>query len=73
VKDPWDVQVIEVIDRYLSELVPAHSAMQVACEQTCLNLARLFLASMLVLFKANTLVELEQREAELEDLSEEVC
>jgi len=26
---------------------------------------------MLVLFKANTLVELEQREAELEDLSEE--
>jgi len=24
--------VIEVIDRYLSELVPAQSAMQVACE-----------------------------------------
>jgi len=24
--DPWDVQVIEVIDRYLSELVPQSSA-----------------------------------------------
>jgi segregation and condensation protein A len=46
--------------------------MQVACEADLSQSGQAFLsASMLVLFKANTLVELEQREAELEDLSEE--
>ncbi len=68
--DPWDVQVIEVIDRYLSELIPTQSAMQVACEVDLSQSGQAFLsASMLVLFKANTLVELEQSEADLEDLS----
>ncbi len=30
--DPWDVQVIDVIDRYLSKLISAESATQAAYE-----------------------------------------
>lgn len=58
--DPWDVHVIEVIDRYLSELVPAHEVAPGACEADLSQSGQAFLsASMLVLFKANTLGELE--------------
>jgi len=68
--DPWDVQVIDVIDRYLSKLVPAEEATQAAREADLSQSGQAFLsASMLVLFKANTLVELEQSEADLEELS----
>lgn len=64
--DPWDVQVIDVIDRYLSKLVPAEEATQAAREADLSQSGQAFLsASMLVLFKANTLVELEAHEAEL--------
>ena len=71
--DPWDVQVIEVLDRYLSEFLLAQEAMQLACEADLSQSGQAFLsASMLVLFKANTL-ELEQREAsELELSTEEI-
>ncbi len=70
--DPWDVQVIEVIDRYLSEFLLAQEAMQLACVADLSQSGQAFLsASMLVLFKANTLVELEQREADLELLAED--
>jgi len=64
--DPWDVQVIDVIDRYLSKLVPAQSATQAAYEADLSQSGQAFLsASMLVLFKANTLVETEQKETDL--------
>jgi len=57
--DPWDVQVIEVIDRYLSELVPAEIASSGAWEADLSQSGQAFLsASMLVLFKAKTLIEL---------------
>lgn len=65
--DPWDVQVIEVIDRFLSELVSAQSATKSAYEADLSQSGQAFLsASMLVLFKANTLLELESPEAEPE-------
>lgn len=58
--DPWDVQVIDVIDRYLSKLVLAQSATQAGYEADLSQSGQAFLsASMLVLFKANTLVAIE--------------
>lgn len=58
--DPWDVQVIDVIDRYLSKLVLAQSATQAAYEADLSQSGQAFLsASMLVLFKANTLIAIE--------------
>jgi len=57
--DPWDVQVIEVIDRYLSQLVLTEEAYPGAGEADLSQSGQAFLsASMLVLFKANTLVEM---------------
>ncbi len=65
--DPWDVQVIEVIDRYLSKLFSADETTQAAREANLSQSGQAFLsASMLVLFKAKTLIELEQREADLD-------
>lgn len=64
--DPWDVQVIDVIDRYLSKLILAESATQAAYEADLSQSGQAFLsASMLVLFKANTLVEIEPPETAL--------
>lgn len=58
--DPWDVQVIEVIDRYLSEIISAEETTQSACEANLSQSGQAFLlASLLVLFKANTLTQLE--------------
>jgi segregation and condensation protein A len=58
--DPWDVQVIDVIDRYLSKLISTQEATQADREADLSQSGQAFLsASMLVLFKANTLVELE--------------
>lgn len=65
--DPWDVQVIEVIDRYLSEIVLAHEASLGTCEAGLSQSGQAFLsASMLVLFKANTLVDLESPAGDLD-------
>jgi segregation and condensation protein A len=65
--DPWDVQVIDVIDRYLSEVFAADKVAQTATEADLSQSGQAFLsASMLVLFKANTLVELEFQQAELD-------
>jgi len=65
--DPWDVQVIDVIDRYLSEVLAADEIAQTATEADLSQSGQAFLsASMLVLFKANTLVELEFQQAELQ-------
>ena len=55
--DPWDVQVIEVIDRYLGAFMPIQEAAQATCEADLSQSGQAFLsASMLVLFKANTLL-----------------
>lgn len=57
--DPWDVQVIEVIDRYLSEIISAQEIAHSSCEANLSQSGQAFLlASLLVLFKANTLSEL---------------
>lgn len=69
--DPWDVQVIDVIDRYLSKLVTAESATQAAYEADLSQSGQAFLsASMLVLFKANTLIEIEEKETDLASLED---
>ncbi|MCC5607607.1 segregation/condensation protein A [Nostoc sp. CHAB 5834] len=55
--DPWDVQVIEVIDRYLELMAP--EAIERGYESDLSQSGQAFLsASMLVLFKANTLMQL---------------
>ncbi len=70
--DPWDVQVIEVIDRYLSTL--ALSDTESGGHDTDLSQSgQAFLwASMLVLLKADTIVHLQEPEPELPETEEEV-
>lgn len=66
--DPWDVQVIEVIDRYLIKLLANQETLPSAYETDLSQSGQAFLsASMLVLFKANTLSALELNPVE-EDL-----
>jgi segregation and condensation protein A len=70
--DPWDVQVIEVIDRYLSELITAQEAAVGAFEADLSQSGQAFLsASMLVLFKANTLASLESPPDDLDPSQED--
>ncbi len=58
--DPWDVQVIEVIDRYLSKLAQVHEAGRVEREAALSETGQAFLyASMLVLLKADALARSE--------------
>ncbi|MBW4486699.1 MAG: segregation/condensation protein A [Trichocoleus desertorum ATA4-8-CV12] len=71
--DPWDVQVIEVIDRFLSELTPSDTVeISRATYQSDLSRSgQAFLyASMLVLLKADTLVRAESSEVEVLDEGE---
>ncbi|HEY9751179.1 MAG TPA: segregation/condensation protein A, partial [Allocoleopsis sp.] len=66
--DPWDVQVIEVIDRFLSELTPSDTTemSRATYEADLSRSGQAFLyASMLVLLKADTLVRAESSEAEV--------
>ena len=70
--DPWDVQVIEVIDRYLSEIISVGEITPSSYEENLSQSGQAFLlASLLVLFKANTLTELasppEEQELSQED------
>ncbi|CCH67307.1 hypothetical protein RINTHH_11520 [Richelia intracellularis HH01] len=68
--DPWDVKVIEVIDRYL-ELMGGESSPR-GYESDLSQSGQAFLsASMLVLFKANSLVELQSAAEEIEVLAED--
>lgn len=70
--DPWDVQVIDVIDRFLQD-IEINSA--VYGEKGLSHSGQAFLwASMLVLLKANTLEELttEEIESEIEILESEI-
>ncbi|MDF5711608.1 MAG: ScpA family protein [Nostoc sp. S4] len=63
--DPWDVQVIEVIDRYLELMAP--QTITKGYEADLSQSGQAFLsASMLVLFKANTLMQLSTVENQQE-------
>jgi segregation and condensation protein A len=63
--DPWDVQVVEVIDRYIELMAPEKR--RKGYETDLSQSGQAFLsASMLVLFKANTLMELHSAEDELD-------
>lgn len=66
--DPWDVQVIDVIDQFLSELGLAGDSDQVLKEADLPQSGQTFLwASKLVLLKADTLESLTAIEAEVQD------
>lgn len=68
--DPWDVKVIDVIDRFLSQLKPLQTveAGRAPYEADLSESGQAFLyASMLVLLKADTLARTTQDEAPLED------
>ncbi|WP_066382512.1 MULTISPECIES: segregation/condensation protein A [unclassified Anabaena] len=65
--DPWDVQVIEVIDNYLELMTPKTTARGYEADLSQSGQAFLS-ASMLVLYKANTLMQLSTATDELEDV-----
>lgn len=68
--DPWDVKVIEVIDRFLSELAPVVDGRE-PYEKNLSSSGQAFLyASMLVLLKADSLVQAETAPADAELLDE---
>lgn len=74
--DPWDVKVIEVIDRFLAELgslqLPQSGQERTAYEANLSQSGQAFLyASMLVLLKADTLARIEAEEEEEEPFAEE--
>ncbi|BAY22843.1 chromosome segregation and condensation protein ScpA [Calothrix sp. NIES-2100] len=70
--DPWDVQVIEVIDRYLELMAPESTARGYEADLSQSGQAFLS-ASMLVLFKANTLMQLQSAaDEQAETLDEEL-
>lgn len=74
--DPWDVKVIDVIDRFLSSLreqaIPQQVGMRSQYEASLSESGQAFLyASMLVLLKADTLVRAAEMEAEEELLDPE--
>ncbi|KGF73025.1 hypothetical protein DO97_03010 [Neosynechococcus sphagnicola sy1] len=71
--DPWNVQVIEVIDRYLSQIPPSHTQASREAELSQSGQAFLY-ASMLVLLKAESLVRLDTESpgSDLEDFLEEI-
>ncbi|QZZ20313.1 segregation/condensation protein A [Leptothermofonsia sichuanensis E412] len=67
--DPWDVKVIDVIDRFLSELTPQNVAGK-PYEATLSQSGQAFLyASMLVLLKAESLsqTEVEEETSEMQE------
>ncbi|EFA72657.1 segregation/condensation protein A [Cylindrospermopsis raciborskii CENA303] len=69
--DPWDVEVVKVIDRYLEFMSP--QTITQGYESDLHQSGQAFLsASMLVLFKANTLMELSRIDSEIDNSSEDV-
>lgn len=64
--DPWDVKVIDVIDRFLSELAPATGRELYEANLSQSGQAFLY-ASMLLLLKANTLAQVDPPEAPVDD------
>ncbi|MGQ9869902.1 segregation/condensation protein A [Leptodesmis sp.] len=68
--DPWDVKVIEVIDRFLSEMTPVADGRE-PYEKSLSSSGQAFLyASMLVLLKADSLVQAETTQANSELLDQ---
>jgi segregation and condensation protein A len=67
--DPWDVQVIEVIDCYLELMVPQATARGYEADLSQSGQAFLS-ASMLVLFKANTLMHLSTVDIIIDNVSD---
>ena len=66
--DPWDVPVISIIDRFLAELGLIGEAKSIQQEADLPRSGQAFLwASMLVLFKADSLNQLESQLAEIEE------
>lgn len=66
--DPWDVQVIDVIDRYLLQLAPMPDAGQLEREIALSQSGQAFLyASILVLLKADSLTREEEPPDDAED------
>jgi segregation and condensation protein A len=69
--DPWDVQVIEVIDRYIELMAPQTT--RKGYEADLSQSGQAFLsASMLVLFKANTLMQLQSAADEQEAVADDM-
>lgn len=71
--DPWDVQVIEVIDRFLSKLKPTEirEAGRAPYEADLSESGQAFLyASMLLLLKADSLARLEADASEIPEAAE---
>ena len=69
--DPWDVQVIEVIDLALSQLAALNDHRSGSCEADLSQSGQAFLdASLLVLLKANTLEALELSAADVDPEAE---
>jgi len=64
--DPWDVQVIDVVDRFLSRLIVSDRRDLYDSGQAMLY------ASMLVLLKANSLSESQLAYEQVEDISEDM-
>ena len=75
--DPWDVPVITIIDRFLAELGLTGEAKSTHREADLPRSGQAFLwASMLVLFKADSLNQIESELAEIEPeefFEEEIC
>jgi segregation and condensation protein A len=68
--NPWDVKVIEVIDRFLSDMAPVADGRE-PYEKSLSSSGQAFLyASMLVLLKAESLVQAETAQADSELLDE---
>lgn len=68
--DPWDVKVIEVIDRFLSQLTPIAEGRELY-EKNLSSSGQAFLyASMLVLLKADSLTQAEQPDEAAAELDE---
>lgn len=68
--DPWDVQVIEVIDHYLELMTPQTTAK--GYENDLSQSGQAFLsASMLVLYKANTLMQLSTVEEAINGVADD--
>ncbi len=70
--DPWDVQVIDAIDRFLIQTMPVSDAAQIEREAALSQSGQAFLcASMLVLLKADSLLRSPEPEEEEADFIED--
>jgi segregation and condensation protein A len=69
--DPWNVKVIDVIDRFLSELAPIESGRELYEENLSQSGQAFLYASMLLLLKAENLAQADAEESEELDPEDE--